>query len=228
MRGNRNHSEATREKISEAIKKKWLDIDYRSIERKPPNEEVRARISAALKSKWEQPQYRERMRNSSYTRTDAWRAVVSQKVKDKWKDPVYKEAVTSALRKHFDMLRSSENSTSSSDSKRRRKVSPSQSLLRRREIAAMQKAKKFAIKTAKEAVRNRTENLDLKSLLGKDIWFEEKVRTYVNQAHLLMEYKYDYKFLTYWYNPYIHTYIHIAMIRWSVSKTAASSWTTMN
>ena len=178
MRGSRNHSEATREKISEAIKKKWMDAEYRSIERKPPNEEVRARISAALKSKWEQPQYRERMRNSSYTRTDAWRAVISQKVKDKWKDPVYKEAVTSALRRHFDLLRS--NSTSTSGTKRRRRSSSSaqEMVLRRREINAMQKAKKLSIKAAKEAVRNRTENLDLKALLGKDIWFEEKVTSF--------------------------------------------------
>lgn len=188
MKGNRNHSDATREKISKAIKEKWLDNDYRSIERKPPTEEVRARISSSLKARWEEPAFREKMKNSSYTRSDEWRAVVSQKVREKWKDPAYKAAVTSALRKHFDAARISLNGTTWTASPRRRassvreKLTEEEALQRRegarRKAADSRKAKemkKEALKAAKKAVRSKDHSADLKTLLGGELWFEEKV-----------------------------------------------------
>ena len=56
-RGNRNHSDETKAKISAAIKAKWEDKEYRAkvniLHR--PSQDVRNRISQTLKKKWQDP-----------------------------------------------------------------------------------------------------------------------------------------------------------------------------
>ena len=65
-KGNSNHSADTKKRISDAIKAKWQDNEYRSrlvgTERSP---EVRAKISESLKQRWEDPEFREKMMNSA-------------------------------------------------------------------------------------------------------------------------------------------------------------------
>jgi hypothetical protein len=58
-----------------------------------------------LKAKWEDPVYREKMRNSTFERTDEWRAVLSMRSRERWKDPVYRLSVETAIRNYFTMRR---------------------------------------------------------------------------------------------------------------------------
>lgn len=184
-RGARNHSEATRAKISEAITLKWKDVDYRAKVRRNPTLEERARISATLKLKWRDPDFRDRMLNHSFPRTDEWRNLVSEKIREKWQDPTYRESVTSAIR--------ASNRTGPSGSGGKVRLRPSRAPTPRRprqspdEVKARKRAarqalkekntaRKEAFKVAKQAAQRSGGPTRLKELLGRELWFEEKVR----------------------------------------------------
>lgn len=182
-RGARNHSEATRAKISEAITLKWKDVDYRAKVRRNPTDEERARISATLKLKWRDPEFRNRMLNHSFPRTDEWRNLVSEKIREKWQDPTYRESVTSAIR--------ASNRTgpgvggkvrlrpSRAPTPRRPRQSPDEVKARKRAARQALKeknsARKEAFKVAKQAAQRSGGSTRLKELLGRELWFEEKV-----------------------------------------------------
>lgn len=176
VKGQRNHSDETRARISKAIAVKWTDVDYRRRAIAKPSDEIRAKISATLKLRWEDPEFRQKMTNHSYTRSEAWKVVVSQKIKKKWSDPVYRSKVEDSLRSKF-------NSTNSRPERVYDRIARQQ---RRQEMLAAHKLakeekkekvrlKKEAIKTLQECKNSKVQGLSLKELLGSDLWMEEKV-----------------------------------------------------
>jgi hypothetical protein len=196
-RGQRGHTDETRLKISESVKKKWLEPDYRErCVRLGLAEETKLKISNSIKEKWKDPVYRAHM-VSSQVRSPDWRMKMSAIIREKWRDPTYSNAVRSSLRQRRMTMESDEredwnpmrterplrtraakatNSTQtaakvSAETREQRQTIIAQGVRRSREAAL--KAVKLAVRNAKKS--NTLDALDLKGILGKDLWFEEKV-----------------------------------------------------
>jgi hypothetical protein len=195
-KGNRNHSSDTKARISQAIKQKWLNEDYRAkISRTSPSPEVRERISQTLKARWENPEFREKMMTRSFPRTDEWRALVSEKIRAKWDDPTYRAAVTVGIRnsnRTMSLHRVRRSDTRSQDVAERRQAAEIRKKLKagerardrhRREMLkaakALARGQKAAVVGGPVAVTGQLQGLQggksIKELLGKEMWFEEKV-----------------------------------------------------
>ncbi|KAJ1430814.1 hypothetical protein B484DRAFT_418689 [Ochromonadaceae sp. CCMP2298] len=188
-RGTRSHSLETKQRISEAIKLKWQDNEYRDIDRRAPTAEVRARISATLKARWEEPEFREKMMSQSFERTPEWRSLMSEKIREKWTDPEYRNSVQSSIRAHFNstefVLRRRQRISEGGPRTRRSRAVPKVKLSaaevaeRRAEALSVRKDKalgrRVALKAAKQAARMRDHSVSLKTLLGGELWFEQKM-----------------------------------------------------
>jgi hypothetical protein len=180
-RGNRNHSQETRAKISEAIKLKWQDTEYRSKIGSPPSDEVRARISNTLKLRWEDPEFRGRMTASINDRDEGWKTKVSLKIKSLWESDAYRSNVVEGLRASNKTQSSVPRRRSSSSSVRvaRKLISPEEKLQRQLQVKEAKKQKeaqrRLAIQLAKKAQKDQQNRQSLKELLGRELWFEEKV-----------------------------------------------------
>jgi len=158
---NHTHSQDTRQKISMAIKKKWENEEYRARLTHSPNEDVRQKISATLKSRWQDPEFRANMSRSTSFRDADWNTKISDKIKEKWRDVNYRRNVVSGLR----------NVTLSDHYRNYDQIN--------KKIQAemtKEKSKSNIMSIVKRAVQNRKVNKSaIKSLLGSDVWVEEKV-----------------------------------------------------
>lgn len=188
--GSRNHSEATRAKISEAITKKWKELEYREKVRRKPTPEERAKISATLKTRWTDPAFRTKMLNHTFPRTEEWRNLVSEKIKEKWTDPMYRESVTQGIRASNKTFTGRVSSTSKVRVRPARVSTPRSPRQSPEEVKARKRAarearnektqaRKDAFKAAKQAAVKGDGVTRLKELLGRELWFEEKVRASV-------------------------------------------------
>ena len=185
-RGSRNHSEATRARISEAITLKWQEKEYRDKVKSRPSPEVRARISNTLKTKWQQEDFRTKMLSQQFPRTEEWRVKLSQSIKNKWQDPEYRASVELGIRASNKTGMRTYNpdrprrARSSSSATRLPRQSPEELKARRRAVREEKRAKelarKAAFKLAKEESKRSGSTSRLKELLGRELWFEEKVR----------------------------------------------------
>ena len=197
-KGNRNHSTDTKARISEAIKQKWLDEEYRAkISRSSPSEEVRQRISQTLKARWEEPEFREKMMTRTYPRTEQWRTRVSEKIRAKWRDdPTYRTAVLVGMRSQnrtVSLHRVRRSETHARGVNERRAASEMRKKLQASE-KARDRQRREMLKVAKALARSQKVSTgvggvggvgglagqgarkSIKELLGKEMWFEEKVR----------------------------------------------------
>ena len=181
MKGNRNHSEETKVKISAAIRRKWEEEEYRTkFVSSSPSEEVRAKISATLKAKWHDPEFRERMVQSMGPRDEDWKSKVSSKIKLLWENGTYRSSVVKGIKAAANRTRVSSNRRKSS-SKRSTKPALSAEEKARRSIAlreeklAKELLKRETLQKAKKSQKDAENKQSLKELLGKELWFEEKV-----------------------------------------------------
>lgn len=180
QRGSRNHSAETKAKISNAIKLKWEDEEYRSKIRCSPDDAVRAKISSTLKAHWENPEFRERMKQSSYSRTDEWRSKVSTKIKLLWENGTYRSNVENGHKNSNYTNVQPQRARSRAAPTKRVRMTPDEKLrayAEGREKARLKElARREAIKAAKKAQQDLEDKRSLKELLGKELWYEEKVR----------------------------------------------------
>ena len=167
--GSRNHTDETRARISEAIRKKWQDGVYSSKVNVSLTDEQRARRSLKMKSLWEDPEYRERMRISRGKRGDDWKAKISLSIKTLWENETYRSSVLTSLRASNHTARRVPTVRLSDDERHRRREQA------RAERASRRNAKRKALKNAKKAQADMSDQHSLKDILGKEIWFEEKV-----------------------------------------------------
>jgi hypothetical protein len=189
-KGARNHSEATRARISEAITLKWQQPEYREKVKSKPTEEVRARISHTLKNKWQQQDFRDRMLAQQFPRTEEWKNKLSESIKNKWQDPEYRASVTSGIRSSNKTLvrrpfdpsrppRPRRPSSSSTRLPRAPRMTAEERRARRKqerqERQEKERVRKAAFKLAKEDQKKSGGASRLKELLGRELWFEEKV-----------------------------------------------------
>lgn len=108
---NRTHSEETKARISESLRKRWKDEGYRKnmkdkVKRSNSSEEVRKRISETLKKKWQDPEFRQYMVDRMATRdalatphTQNHRQKISATMKRKWQDKKYRDKAMSGMSK---------------------------------------------------------------------------------------------------------------------------------
>lgn len=187
QRGARNHSEATRARISEAITLKWQQQEYRDKVKSKPSDEVRARISETLKSKWKEEEFRNKMMSLQFPRTEAWRIKLSESIKTKWLDPEYRASVESGIRSSnktttraynpSNRPRRSQSRSVSTPRKPRISVEDMRAKKRAERLEKKEKehSRKMAFKMAKEEQKKTGGTSRLKELLGRELWFEEKV-----------------------------------------------------
>lgn len=187
-KGNRNHSDETRARISLAIKQKWMDEEYRAkINRYTPSADVRERISQTLKARWESPEFRDMMMNRSTVRTDAWRAQLSEKIRLKWEDPEYRGAVMhgiqNANRKNRTVTYRLRPESAGAAAKRmalevrkKQRAAAAAEKERDRHRREMLRAAKTLAKRQQLELGVLVDGKSIKELLGKELWFEEKVR----------------------------------------------------
>lgn len=195
-KGMRGHTDETRMKISESVKRKWLEPEYRvRCVRNGLSEETKQKISNSIKEKWKDPAFRAHM-VSAQVRSPEWRQRMSATIREKWRDPTYSNAVRSSLRLR-QVSESGDNvgwgAMRTERALRTRVVKAAnhsvasaqlaaESLEQRQTIIAqnVRRSREASLKAAKQAVRravksNTADALDLKEILGKDLWFEEKV-----------------------------------------------------
>ena len=190
-KGSRAHSEETRTKISQAVKAKWQTAEYRSkMGHNVPSQEVRDRISNTLRTKWQDPEFREKMMKHSFKRTSEWKSLVSDQIKKKWQDPIYRNNVEAGIRASNRTVSSNRvvhNAHGKQIPRRRSDVD-----VQRKSIAKAAKAEKlqkqkddarlYAFTLLHKSYQNReVEVSDFRSILGSELWFEEKIR---RQRHL--------------------------------------------
>ena len=94
-------SAESRAKISESLRKRWQDPEYRA--KRTTNitrsEKTRAQISRTMKLKWQNETYRERMVAKNGTHTAERRAKIAAAIKKKWQDPEYRMRATLGIRR---------------------------------------------------------------------------------------------------------------------------------
>lgn len=212
-RGNRPHSEETKLKISEAIKLKWQDEEYRNLERPSPSPEQRAKASATLKAKWEDEEFRKKMLSRQNTvRSDEWKAMVSEKIKKKWLDPEYRNAVENSLRDYY-----RRNPQAKSSRQRHRAVAASikisrEESIRRKQAAiterkAQAKLKKELLRKAKLAAKDRINVQSLKDIMGDELWMEEKLKRKGNEEIDMSDTELESVLRSEWGNNYYDEYM---------------------
>ena len=90
-------TEDGRRRISESLKKRWQDPEYRARLLHNPDGtkisrthsmETREKISASIKAKWQDEEYRKKICSSSPS--EEVRARISKTLKDKWQDPDFR------------------------------------------------------------------------------------------------------------------------------------------
>mmetsp|Transcript_41803 Transcript_41803/g.96706 ORF Transcript_41803/g.96706 Transcript_41803/m.96706 type:complete len:265 (-) Transcript_41803:366-1160(-) len=102
---SRPHSEETKRKISETLKKKWEhDQEYRDKIMAYANnssEETRSKISATLRARWADPEFRQRMteRRSPGPLSEEHRRRISEAVKAKWQEKEYREKAITGIKR---------------------------------------------------------------------------------------------------------------------------------
>lgn len=99
------HSEETRKKISESLRKKWSqDENYRTTMKAShaTRKDVRGKISETLKKKWRDPEYRAsmmaKMANARSENKRSHRQKISEAIKRKWQDASYREKTISSIK----------------------------------------------------------------------------------------------------------------------------------
>lgn len=177
-KGTRGHSKETRERISRAIRQKWQEGEYNNTS-KVPSPEVRERISATLKEKWSNDdEFRQRMMTARAERPDDWREAISKSIRLKWENPEFREAMLNYTRNSTRVARARKPSVSI-----RPKLSPEE-VMRRRELVKAEREEKtrlrkeamVAAKEAAKAKKQQRNSQSLQQLLGREMWFEEKLR----------------------------------------------------
>lgn len=182
VRGKRNHSNETRAIISEKIKAKWTEEEYRTTAKKRgQSEEVRAKISATLKARWQDPEFRNKMKNASnFERTPEWKAQISEKIKAKWNDPDYRKNVVSSIRSSYNSSTRIPRAPRVAKVKTVQQRNPQEEALRRAKILAQKRQKEKerieALNAAKLAATKSDPATRLKEILGGELWFEEKLK----------------------------------------------------
>ena len=165
---------------------------------------MREKISQTLKAKWEEPEFREKMMTRSFPRTDEWRALVSEKIRAKWDDPSYRAAVTVGIQNSnksvsVHRLRPPGPSAASVEAAAARRLAV-EGKKRARAAVAQAKARdskrRVAMQQGRAYVRAQAGlgagdsgrgagagagaggegKRSLKEVLGKEVWFEEKMR----------------------------------------------------
>lgn len=129
MRKTFKHSEATKQKIRDTLKKKWAeDSEYQAKMRRGQGTDklghsTREKISKSLKEKWQDPKFREKMissmksrRSHSIQRSISQREKISESMKKKWQDGDYRKKTILGMEKYRERLppreRISDNVTS--------------------------------------------------------------------------------------------------------------------
>mmetsp|Transcript_30877 Transcript_30877/g.69365 ORF Transcript_30877/g.69365 Transcript_30877/m.69365 type:complete len:470 (-) Transcript_30877:303-1712(-) len=98
------HTEATKQKISETLKKRYAeDPEYKAKLRAAAasvSPEVRARISATLKAKWKDPEYRaSKLANRGAKLSPEHKKAISEAIKKKWReDEEYRSSAVQSMR----------------------------------------------------------------------------------------------------------------------------------
>jgi hypothetical protein len=103
-------TEDGRRRISESLKKRWQDPEYRdrilnsNNTNRTHSHETRARISESIKKKWQDQNYRCRVVNSP---SEEVRARISATLKAKWLDPKFREKMMNSSFERTDKWRES-------------------------------------------------------------------------------------------------------------------------
>ena len=107
-----SHTDETKAKISDSLKKKWADdVDYRANQVNQAlaiNSAVntKQKISESLKAKWQDPEFRDKMmekiknrkKPENGIRSESYRNKVSEAMKARWQDPEFRTKALSAIR----------------------------------------------------------------------------------------------------------------------------------
>ena len=93
------HGIQARRRISESLRARWKDPEYRASRKKITiTEETRAKLSAKMELKWAEGDYRKRNTvNGSHS--EERKAKIAAAVRAKWKDPEYRNRTLSGIRK---------------------------------------------------------------------------------------------------------------------------------
>ncbi len=157
-RRNTTVSERTRKKISDYMKEKWKDPVFRAEKgaRLKPGSEGRYRAAQKLRERWlQEEEFRSRMLLNLNTnnRSEELRQRISDTVKRLWQDPVYRNKTLTCMSKYYlNYLES-------------RKKNDTYALERQRS-QLLQHAKKTIC---------RGGLISIKSMIGQDLWEEERV-----------------------------------------------------
>jgi len=97
-RRNYNVSEEARKRISEGLRQRWADPEYRARRRKVTvSEETRAKLSAIMKAKWQDGTYRSRL-TANGSHSEERRQKIAEAIRNKWRDPAYRNRTLHGIR----------------------------------------------------------------------------------------------------------------------------------
>lgn len=98
-RANFTFTAESRAKISESLRKRWQDPEYRARRANlTVRPETRLKLSTAMKAKWLDGQYRSRVTvNGSHSAER--RAKIAASIRAKWEDPEYRKKATQGIRR---------------------------------------------------------------------------------------------------------------------------------
>ena len=102
MGGVTHHTAETRRIISEKIKERWRDPQYRrrilASNNGSLNQETREKIAATLRKRWEDPEFRKQMTGKiARAKSEEHRQRISAAIRSKWDDESYRERTLNGI-----------------------------------------------------------------------------------------------------------------------------------
>lgn len=198
----RKHSDKTKAMIAEKVRLLWQHNEtYRNSSSQPRTEEQKQRISATLRARWQDDEFRAMMQSRIGERDAAWKERLSESIKLKWQDPNYRKAVTKsaavrgATRSGARTTRSSpqqqqqrrkqqqqrrrlseeEKQQRAEERQRKREAVLEQRRQQKLEKQRQKEEREEALRKAKLAATDESKRQSLQSIMGRELWTEEKV-----------------------------------------------------
>ena len=113
-------------------------------------------------------------------RDDDWKSKVSSKIKLLWENGTYRSSVVKGMKAAVNRTRTSSNRRRSPSKRSTKPVISAEekarrSIVLREEKLAKELMKRETLQKAKKSQKDAENKQSLKELLGKELWFEEKV-----------------------------------------------------
>lgn len=200
-------TEDGRKRISESMKRRWADPEYRhnisSLRNHTHTETTRQKISEAIKKKWQDSDYRSKVTDAALSIAPEVRDKISSTLKARWKNPDFRAYMTNSLSQRDPdwALKISEKIKNKwqdpnyryavvsglSKTNKSQDMIPSQRMNDRSNSSKINEKLKYnLINDVRSAVVSGRVNKSLiKSMLGTSIWTEEKVTIYLSILFLL-------------------------------------------